>query len=97
MKVINVSKNLFNTDEYCLVTFNTTHSAMQSEDVLNRYGIPYLTVPVPKEISAGCGLAIRYDCAFHAMLTQSLGDAGIIPDSFYNVKKQNGQISYTPI
>lgn len=40
-------------------TFATTHEAMTAEDVLRAEGVPLEVVPPPRELSAGCGLALR--------------------------------------
>lgn len=38
-------------------TFPTTVSAMEAERICRQEGIPGRLVPVPREITAGCGLA----------------------------------------
>lgn len=43
---------------YFLVSFESTHAAMASEKVLSRFGATML--PVPKAISAGCGMALHF-------------------------------------
>lgn len=91
------SRHLFNAVNYCLVTFNTTHSALQSENTLTDLNIPFLTVPVPKEISAGCGLAIRYDYDYHPLVVQAVGNSGVIANSYYKVEKIDGKMYYTLI
>lgn len=44
---------------YHLLTFHTTTAAMAMEDYCHEYGIPGRMIPLPQEISAGCGLAWR--------------------------------------
>lgn len=48
------------TDIYYLLVFNSTHHALEAEDRLKEEGYPIQVVPVPPEISAGCGLAIKF-------------------------------------
>ena len=38
-------------------SFSTTVSAMEAERICRENGIPGRLVPVPREITAGCGLA----------------------------------------
>lgn len=40
-----------------IVTFHTTADAMEMESVCKRQNVPGRLIPVPQEISAGCGLA----------------------------------------
>lgn len=40
-----------------VVTFHTTSEAMAVEKACKQYGAPGRLIPVPRTISAGCGLA----------------------------------------
>ena len=40
-----------------IITFSTTTDAMGMEQFCGRSGLPGRLIPVPREISAGCGLA----------------------------------------
>lgn len=40
-----------------VVTFETTTAAMQTEQAAHAHGVPGRLIPVPREITAGCGLA----------------------------------------
>lgn len=40
-----------------VVTFHTTSEAMAAEKACKQYGAPGRLIPVPRTISAGCGLA----------------------------------------
>ena len=44
---------------YHLLTFHTTTAAMAMEDYCHEHGVPGRMIPLPQEISAGCGLAWR--------------------------------------
>jgi len=46
----------------CLATFDTTHMALRFEKVCRQAGLAVKIVPVPRELSASCGLACRYPC-----------------------------------
>lgn len=45
--------------EYLILAFQTTTDAMQAEQYLKER-FPIAVMPVPREISSGCGLAIRF-------------------------------------
>lgn len=40
-----------------VIAFYTTADAMETEDILTSNGISGKLIPVPREISAGCGIA----------------------------------------
>ena len=43
----------------CIVTFQTTTEAMAFEEVAQKAGFNGRLIPVPRDITAGCGLAWR--------------------------------------
>jgi hypothetical protein len=47
-------------EKYCVVTFYSTHLALKFERMLNQKEIEVKIIPVPREISASCGLAGRF-------------------------------------
>ncbi len=47
----------------CIATFDTTHMALRFEKRCRKAGLsPVKIVPVPRHLSASCGLACRYPC-----------------------------------
>ena len=44
---------------YMIITFHTTTEAMAAEKVCTQEGIKGRLIPIPREITAGCGLAWR--------------------------------------
>ncbi|MBG9980249.1 DUF3343 domain-containing protein [Facklamia sp. DSM 111018] len=45
--------------EYLYVTFNTTTDSIEAESLFKSKGIPGRLVIIPRELSAGCGMAWR--------------------------------------
>ncbi len=45
--------------EYLIVTYHTTSEAMATEQACRRQDIPGRLIPVPRTLSAGCGIAWR--------------------------------------
>lgn len=43
-------------EEKCIVTFRTTTSAMAMERACKENGVPGRLIPVPRTITAGCGM-----------------------------------------
>ena len=44
----------------CIATFDTTHMAILFEKICKKNGLSVKIVPVPRNISASCGLACRF-------------------------------------
>ena len=62
-----------------IVAFHTTHDAMAFEDHCLSRGAEGRLIPLPREISAGCGLAWSAPPGDMAALTALLAGAGIAP------------------
>lgn len=44
-----------------IMTFESTHAAMAASKTLASGSVDFATIPVPVAISAGCGIAIKFD------------------------------------
>ena len=60
-----------------IVAFYTTHDAMAFEDFCAARGVPGRLIPLPREISAGCGLAWSAPPGDGAAVRKWLEEAGI--------------------
>jgi hypothetical protein len=49
-----------NTEEYGIITFNSTHHAISGEKIFKDNEIPFKTIPTPREITLSCGLSILF-------------------------------------
>lgn len=45
---------------YYVIAFDSTHYAIQGEKELKNKGIDIKIIPTPREITASCGLSIRF-------------------------------------
>ena len=62
----------------CLVvTFDATAAAMAAEKYCLERGVPGRLIPVPREITAGCGLAWKAELDQEEAVTAALEAAGI--------------------
>jgi len=50
---------LLSTEEYICVTFQNVHTALQFERKLKLYKTSLRLIPVPRKISATCGMAAK--------------------------------------
>ena len=62
---------------YQVMTFHTTAAAMAMEKYCANHKISGRLIPVPREISAGCGLAWRMELADYAAQQQELAELPI--------------------
>jgi len=46
----------------CIATFNVTSMAIMFERACRKEGLAVKIVPVPRQLSASCGLACSYNC-----------------------------------
>jgi hypothetical protein len=54
-----VNKTMREKKDYVVLTFRTTTDAMATEKRCGEESIPGRLIPIPREITAGCGLAWR--------------------------------------
>ncbi len=47
--------------EMNVITFRSTHHAIKTEKALKKEGLGIKVIPTPREITASCGLSIRFE------------------------------------
>ena len=47
-------------DPFCCLTFHNVHLAMRFEQAMQTAGMAVILIPVPRKISASCGLAGKF-------------------------------------
>ena len=68
-----------------VITFHTTADAMAMEKACGETGTPGRIIPVPREISAGCGLAWSADPADREQIVCMMKKAGIREEALHEV------------
>ena len=63
--------------DFLVVSFPTTAAAMACESLCAEKGLPGRTIPVPSQISAGCGLAWRILPEECDRIRDALDEAGV--------------------
>ncbi len=69
---------------FIIVAFDSTHDAIKSETVTGREGVASRLIPIPPEVSAGCGLALRILPEDENKVRGILKDAGV-KGSYYTL------------
>lgn len=71
----------------CLVvTFDAAAAAMAAEKNCLERGVPGRLIPVPREITAGCGLAWKAAAEQEEAVTAALEEAGIKYSGVYRIE-----------
>ena len=68
-----------------VITFHTTADAMEMERICKAHGAPGRMIPVPRAISAGCGLAWCADTDQQAALLCVMKEAGLSQEALHEV------------
>ena len=69
-----------------VVTFHTTTQAMAAEKFCLQNNLPGRIIPVPREITAGCGLSWKAAPEDREVLTAAFTEGGLNWDGMYIVK-----------
>lgn len=59
--------------------FHSIHRVLKAEKLLKEAGVEFLLIPVPRQLTSDCGLALRFSAPARAQLLQVLADAGLSP------------------
>ena len=68
-----------------IVTFHTTTAAMAMERVCTAAGLPGRLIPVPREITAGCGMSWKAEPEDRAALEAFVAEKGITVSGWYEL------------
>jgi hypothetical protein len=49
------------TTTFGVILFHTSSAALRAEKLLLKAGLPAKLIPVPREFSSDCGIALRFD------------------------------------
>jgi hypothetical protein len=63
--------------------FHSIHRVMKAEKLLKLAGAAVLLIPVPRQLTSDCGLALRYDEDGRAQVEEILGRDGLLPTEIF--------------
>lgn len=75
------------SEVFNLLAFNSTHSAIRAEKELIASGISVRIIPVPREITANCGISIKVNLGDLKIAREILANNNIEVSGYYYVKK----------
>ena len=68
--------------------FHSIHRVMKAEKILKKAKLDMLLIPVPRQLTSDCGLAIRYTAKERAQIEQVLSQENLSPEELY--RKEDG-------
>ena len=63
--------------EYGVVLVHTTSAALRGEKILQQAGLTVKLIPVPRELSSDCGIALRFLWEEREAVEEALDAAGL--------------------
>lgn len=69
--------------QYGVVLFHTTSSVMRAEKILKEAGFKLKLIPTPREFSSDCGIAVRFEWAFHEQIRLRLDEEQVEFEAIY--------------
>lgn len=72
-------------DSYCITTFHSTHSALKFEKLLKDINLEIKIIPVPRQISASCGLAGRFLSQDFEQVVELIHESSSDIDTIYQI------------
>ncbi|MEW6519128.1 MAG: DUF3343 domain-containing protein [Thermodesulfobacteriota bacterium] len=61
----------------CVVILFSIHFVLKAEKLLKANGISHDVIPVPREISSDCGMAVEFPCLAKERVLELLSSAGL--------------------
>lgn len=75
-----------------MAIFDSTHLALAGEKAAQREQITHVVIPTPRELTASCGLALKFDkCDLRALQQALLGQK--VPAKFYYIDRENTTVA----
>lgn len=69
---------MVNPDDFVAI-FHSIHKVLKAEKLLKQAGVRFLLIPVPRQLTSDCGLALRFTSADRDELLAVLQTAGLPP------------------
>ena len=63
--------------------FHSIHRVLKAEKILKQAGVDFLLIPVPRQLTSDCGLALRFAPAARDSLLGILAEADLPPAELY--------------
>jgi len=75
------------TGKCCVAVLETIHYVIKGEKILRREGLTIDVIPVPREISSDCGMALEFSCPDRDRVEQLLADEGAVVVGIFRLQE----------
>ncbi len=89
--------NLIKLNDYCVVTFASTSSALKGEQVMKAANREFVVMPTPREITASCGLSLKVKPEDAEGSYQVLREGGVDISGVYHLIRDGNRKSVVPL
>lgn len=66
-----------------IAIFHSIHRVLKAEKILKQAGVDFLLIPVPRQLTSDCGLALRFSPESKENLLGSLAAADLSPAEMF--------------
>ena len=81
-------------DDYYIAVFDSTHFALKFEKVIKAGGFKINIMPVPREITASCGISAKLEVDEIEKIMALAVKENLKTGGYYHVESQNGKKTY---
>ncbi|SHI94780.1 Protein of unknown function [Dethiosulfatibacter aminovorans DSM 17477] len=74
-------------DKYCVMTFKSVSYSIKFEKRMKENGMDVKLIPVPRSISASCGMCGRFECSQRDEIERICGENKIQYEGIYEFMK----------
>jgi hypothetical protein len=78
-----------------IAIFHSIHKVLKAEKILKDAQVDFLLIPVPRQLTADCGLALRFSPQTREELLTELACAGLTPVELHQ-RSGDGYIEFKP-
>lgn len=71
--------------------FHSIHRVLKAEKILKQQSVDFLLIPVPRQLTSDCGLALRFSPEIKDVLLEILADADLPPAEMYQ-RREGGYL-----
>ncbi|MGW8312024.1 MAG: DUF3343 domain-containing protein [Desulfuromonadales bacterium] len=75
--------NLMVKENDYVAIFHSIHRVLKAEKLLKQAGVEFLLIPVPRQLTSDCGLALRFSPGARERLLDVLSEATLTPAEIY--------------
>lgn len=78
-------------EEFFFISFDSTNHAMEAEDYLKKNHYSITILPTPREVSASCGLSIRFNSGGLSEIENAVSCGTLKVKGIYCLKNDEGK------